>query len=132
MWEESKHPRDKNGQFAEKEKAGKLLGVELNKTFKMPKAQLDYMAIHPYFKNAEMQVVPLEKLVKENDLENPDVLSNRKRSKKYNKKQNNTKEDIIYGKLQDDGKIRIADGRHRIFALYNSGYDSIEMPILKP
>ena len=38
--------------------------------------------------------------------------------------------DCIYGVRKADGRILLSNGKHRCLALYNSGYDSIEMPVL--
>lgn len=37
--------------------------------------------------------------------------------------------EYIRGKRDKEGKLRIADGNHRLRAIANSGYDSVEMPV---
>jgi len=38
--------------------------------------------------------------------------------------------DCISGVRKLDGKIHLDNGKHRCWALYNSDYDKIEMPVL--
>jgi predicted Fe-Mo cluster-binding NifX family protein len=120
---------------------GKLL--ESNE-FNMSKDKVDYMKKDHYFNNFTMKSVPLAQLVKDNNLDNNDELSYHDewasrddengnpvfdiKSFTYDKNKDTHSGDIIYG-IEKNGKIKIANGKHRIRALANDGYTSIMMPI---
>lgn len=87
----------------------------------------------PYFENHKFQKVPIDTLIKDNNLNNPTVLNYRAPWEgdinKYQFDPNKDKS-FVYGTKTPDGRYRIGDGRHRIRALANGGYTHVNMPIL--
>ena len=116
--------------------SSKLFGLDDEKDFQMSQEKQDFIKRDPYFTKHKFKKVPLSKLIQDNDLDNPVSLSNRIDSwgksineYHYDSKQDNRPHDVIYG-TQRNGKIRLANGRHRIRALANDGYRNVWIPIL--
>ena len=91
----------------------------------------------------ELQTISINKLIQDNDLNNPIVFTNHAEvwggnedegvdpsSLIYDASKDTDRKDIIYGKYVGN-KIKLSNGRHRVRALKNSGYEFIELPILK-
>lgn len=91
----------------------------------------------------ELQTISIDKLIQDNDLNNPIVFTNHAEvwggnedegvnpnSLVYDASKDTDRKDIIYGKYVGN-KIKLSNGRHRVRALKNSGYEFIELPILK-
>lgn len=117
--------------------ATKLFGLDDDRDFKMSQEKQDFIKRDPYFAKHQFTKVPIEQLIKDNDLDNPISLSNRNdlwgkdiHQYRYDSKQDTNSHDVIYGTLRN-GKIRLANGRHRIRALANDGYRNVWIPILK-
>lgn len=117
------------------------------KAFEMPKGKLDYIAKDPFFKrHYEMKDVPISRLVKDNDLDDPVSLSYHAEWSKgededgypiydigsfaYDPAKDSSDGDVIYGS-ERNGKLILANGRPRVKALANGGYETIRMPVLK-
>lgn len=117
--------------------ATKLFGLDDEKDFKMSEAKQNFISKDPYFANHRFQKVPLSQLIKDNDLDNPIALSNRSdawgkdiRNYHYDSKRDENPHDVIYATLRN-GKMRLANGRHRIRALANDGYRNVWIPVLE-
>lgn len=92
------------------------------------------------YKNIKLKVLPIDKLVKDNNLLNDDDLESYHRAIWNNK---NAKDfHIDNTQIQDtrafqipfviqrkDGTLKLSDGRHRTRAAYNDGYEYVEYPV---
>ena len=114
--------------------AKKLYGLVSNKDFEMSDDKISYITSNPYFKNHQFKKVPISQLIRDNDLDNPVSLSNRREmwgeNPIYQKQKDKNSRDVIYATLRN-GTYRLANGRHRIKALQNSGYENIWIPVLE-
>lgn len=115
------------------------------KVFNLPQEYIDVVKNDPRFVGYQMTEVPIDKLIEDNDLNNPVALSNHAQwwsptgneedidpSKfKYDESKYN-KQEVINGTLNKlNGKITLNDGRHRTRALKNDGYTHIVIPITR-
>lgn len=107
------------------------------KTFKFSNDYKDKLKQDPFFDNYEYKTVSIDKLVKDNELDAEDHLStyhelewgtNIEKYSINDEKINNwgfNPPRAVY----ENGKYIIEDGKHRIKALQNDGYDNIELLI---
>lgn len=107
--------------------------------------RLDFIKNDPYFKDYELKEVDIDKLIQDNDLDNPVALSNHAAlwtesgneedvnpgAFKYDPTKDTKKNEVIYATELPNGKIRLNDGRHRTRALKNAGYTHLNIPIIK-
>ena len=116
-------------------------GLNESKTFRFPKNLTD--KVLDYYKNTystlSLQELPIKQLVDDNDLLNDDDLQsyhqrqwNNAKAKDFHidqdKINNMRPTEVPFVVLDKDEKLKIVDGRHRIRALYNDGYDYVEVP----
>ena len=115
-------------------------GLNESKTFRFPNLQ---QAIDYYWKDSDVKVerVPIKKLVDDNNLlDDEDLQSYHQRlwdnkpAKEFSidkSKINSMRlSEVPYAVRHKDGKIELGDGRHRTRALYNDGYEYVELPII--
>ena len=95
------------------------------------------------FKYYADETIPIDELIRANDLDNPIALSNHAETWsatgneedihpdqfKYNSSKDTSFGDIINGTRLINGDVRLNDGRHRIRALKNAGYTHVRIPI---
>ena len=113
-----------------------------DKVLRLPKDATSKMidALKDYYKDIHLEVLPIDKLVKDNDLLNDDDLQsyhqgewNHALAKDFHidhDKVNNIKmSNSPFVIKKKDGRLLISDGRHRTRAAYNDGYTHVEYPI---
>ena len=113
---------------------------ESGDTFTFPNLQ---QAIDFFFKDKDAMVekVSIDQLVKDNDLLNDEDLQsyhqrqwdNKKASEfsiDKNKANNWRLSEVPYAIRHKDGTLELGDGRHRTRALYNDGYKYVEIPVI--
>ena len=111
-----------------------------SKTFTFPNIE---KAIEYYWKdrNATIEKLPIKQLVDDNNLLNDEDLQsyhqrawdNKKASEfsiNQDKVNNMRMSEVPYAVKKKNGKLELGDGRHRVRALYNDGYDYVVMPLL--
>lgn len=92
-------------------------------------------------RNVRIEAVPILKLVEDNNLLNDWVLEsyhqrqwNNKPAKEssidMNKINSMRISEVPYAVKHKDGTYELGDGRHRIRALYNNGYDYVKLPVI--
>lgn len=122
-----------------------LLNDEANKTktWVHPINQQHYIFDTPSFNEYDKTTVPIEDLIRDNDLNNPIALNNHPEIWSptgseddihpdqfvYDPSKNTSKNDVIYGTRKLDGRIVLSNGRHRIKALGNGGYTHAIIPV---
>ena len=110
------------------------------KTFTFPNLK---QAIDFFWKDrdANIETVPIKKLVYDNDLLNDEDLQSYHQRQWDNKKANEFSIDknkakmwrvseVPYAVRKKDGKLELGDGRHRTRALYNDGYEYVTLPVI--
>ena len=113
-----------------------------NKVLRLPKEATSQMidALKGYYKGLELRELPIDKLIKDNDLLNDDDLQsyhkgewNHALAKDFHSdkdKINSMKMGGVPFVIQKkDGRLLISDGRHRTRAAYNDGYTGVEYPV---
>lgn len=123
----------------------KSLGIreDLNdKTFKFPNDIVkNAMATYWDDRTCKLLELPIEQLVKDNNLLDDEDLQSYHQRQWDNKKaseflidQNRVDKmrtsEVPYVVKHKDGKLELGDGRHRVRALYNSGYKYVELPTI--
>lgn len=125
--------------IAEPRKTKSLKESENNLTYRMPREYINKIKQDPYFDQYELKTLPIEVLVKDNDLLNDKNLGS------YHQEIWGTKPDKY---IFDNGRLgewgyypprvtkrsdgyKLSDGKHRIRSLYNQGYKNIELFVLK-
>ena len=111
-----------------------------NNTFKFPYSQ---GAVEFFWgdRDASVEKVSIEQLVKDNDLLNDEDLQSYHQRQWDNKKASEFSIDpekvkmyrvseTPYAVRKKDGRLELGDGRHRIRALYNDGYKYVELPVI--
>ncbi len=114
--------------------------VDSELTFKFPNLQ---KAIDYYWSDRDVKVerVPIEQLVKDNNLLNDcdlesyhKALWGNKPASEFsidtNKVNSMRTTEVPYVVRKKDGKLELGDGRHRTRALYNDGYKYVELPVI--
>lgn len=113
-----------------------------HRTIKLPPEALK-RSIELYFDERpyEIKKVSIKKLVDDNDLLNDDDLESYHQIQWENKpakdfsinidKLNNMRASEIPYASERNGKLILGDGRHRVRAAYNDGYEYIELPVIK-
>ena len=114
--------------------------VDSELTFKFPNLQ---QAIDYFWSDRDVNIkrVPIEQLVKDNDLLNDEDLQSYHQTQWGNKpasefsidksKVNSMRtSEVPYAVRKKDGRLELGDGRHRIRALYNDGYKYVELPVI--
>lgn len=96
---------------------------------------------HLVLKNYNLEDIDIDQVAQDNDLDNDISMANRRPQwwgndiNKYNIKPETFKlsmmTDPIRIKTSQDGKLRIADGHHRLKALKNMGYTQVPAFVLK-
>lgn len=95
------------------------------------------------FKYYADEIIPIDDLIKDNDLDNPIALNNHAETWsatgneedihpeqfQYIATKDTNPSEIINGTRKIDGTVRINDGRHRIRALKNAGYTHVKIPV---
>ena len=112
-----------------------------DKVLKLPKEATNKMIdnLKGYYKDIHLEVLPIDKLVKDNDLLNDDDLQSYHQGEWEHKKAvdfhlnddkiNNMRASIVpFVIKKKDGRLLISDGRHRTRAAYNDGYTHVEYP----
>lgn len=95
----------------------------------------EFISSDNYFRDFNEEEVDIKKLIDDNNLMNDIALSNREelwgnpKDYHYDINKDNKKYDIIYASREPNGRLRLANGRHRVRALYNDGYDKIKIPV---
>ena len=113
-----------------------------NKVLRLPKEATNQMinALKDYYPGIHLEELPIDQLVKDNDLLNDDDLQsyhqgewNHALAKDFhidNDKMNNIKmSNVPFVTRKKDGTLAISDGRHRTRAAYNDGYTHVEYPL---
>lgn len=119
-----------NGTDAER---NRLKEKGIKKSFKMSNSMKEYYADR--FSDYTPRFLDIDKLIKDNNLENDEALANRRRNvwgdsiKNYKIDEDKLRYEENYPILvtESDGKLKIEDGMHRIMALKNAGYDEVEI-----
>ena len=114
--------------------------VDSELTFKFPNLQ---QAIDFFWSDRDVNIerVPIEQLVKDNDLLNDEDLQSYHQTQWGNKpasefsidrnKVNSMRtSEVPYAVRKKDGRLELGDGRHRTRALYNDGYKYVELPVI--
>ena len=115
-----------------------------DKVLRLPsKATSDMInALKDYYKDIHLEVLPIDKLVKDNDLLNDDDLQSYHQGEWQHKKaidfhldndkiNNMRASSVPFVTKKKDGTLAISDGRHRTRAAYNDGYTHVEYPTYK-
>ena len=119
------------------------LDEDLNdKTLRFPKDKLDRLidTLKDTYKNIHVETLPIDKLVKDNDLLNDDDLEsyheriwNNAKAKDFHidksKIDSISAIGIPFVTKKKDGRLLLSDGRHRTRAAYNDGYKFAEYPV---
>ena len=114
-----------------------------DKVFQHPNARHYDVAQNPDLKDYELEKVSLKDLIKYNDLDNPVNMSNHAQVWsptgkeedvnpslfQYDPKKDTNPNELMRGKRDINGGIRISDGRHRLRALANQGYTHAIIPV---
>lgn len=113
-----------------------------SKVLRLPKEQLN-RAMELFFdeRPCKIEKVSIKKLVDDNGLLNDDDLESyhevqweNKPAKEFSintNKLNNMRASEIPYATERNGKLILGDGRHRVRAAYNDGYDFIELPVIR-
>ncbi len=117
-----------------------FIKIKDSKVFTFPNLQ---QAINYFWKNENVKIeeVSIKKLVEDNNLLNDFVLESYHKNQWGNKpakefsidltKTNSISlSEVPYAVRHKDGKLELGDGRHRIRALYNDGYDTVVIPVI--
>lgn len=119
----------------------KLLNENFNNIAYLPKNQLDAFnnIYRDYYKNYNIEKVKISDLLRDDPglNDNDDLGSYHEiiwgddvNKYKYDPSKNNRGSEVP-SVVYKNGKYHISDGRHRIKALANSGYEYIELPVLR-
>ena len=95
------------------------------------------------FKYYADEVIPIDDLIKDNDLDNPVALNNHAAiwsptgdeddihpdQFRYESQKDTNFGDVINGTRLLNGSVRLNDGRHRVRALKNAGYTHVRIPV---
>lgn len=118
------------------------MSIMENKIIKLPSESLK-RSIELYFDERpyEIKKVSIKKLVDDNHLLDDNDLESYHQKQWENKpakdfsinidKLNNMRASEIPYASERDGKLILGDGRHRVRAAYNDGYEYIELPVIK-
>lgn len=104
-----------------------IYGKNIEKTFEYPKGYLENYLKQEYFRqnNAHIETLPLKDLDNYEGIETyhvPTWGDDRKKYRFDSSKIRNWGMSAPYVIRSKDGKMRLGDGRHRMFALMNEGY----------
>ena len=119
----------------------KLLNENFNNIAYLPKNQLDAFnnIYRDYYKNYNIEKVKISDLLRDDPglNDNDDLGSYHEiiwgddvNKYRYDPSKNNRGSEVP-SVVYKNGKYHISDGRHRIKALANSGYEYIELPVLR-
>ena len=114
--------------------------INESKVFTFPNSK---QAIDYYWKdrNVNVERIPIKKLVDDNNLLDDDDLNSYHQRQWDNKSASEFSIDkdkaskwrmseVPYAVRKKDGRLELGDGRHRTRALYNDGYEYVELPVI--